>query len=72
MLNSVVTKSLLREEEWHKLRMPANGTIKSFLMNYYTEFVTNSTGSRLKMLGRMKCWMHAECEEDKCTMVYVV
>ena len=56
-----VTKSLLREEEWHKLRMPANGTRKLELKLNTKEFRIYGTGLKLKILGRTKYWMQAEC-----------
>ena len=63
LVDSGVTKSLLREEDWNKSRMPANEKGKLVLKNCHTKLTTYGMRSRLSILGRMKCRMQAECGE---------
>ena len=51
---------LVREEDWERLRIPANRTRKLGLKHNKTLFKTYGTGLRLAVVGRTKCLLQAD------------
>ena len=72
LVDSSVNKSIVREEDWEKLRISANGLRKLNLKKNKTKFKTYSTGSTLDIIGRSKCTVQAECGKRFYAILYVV
>ena len=72
LVDSGVKKTLIREEDWERLRMPESGGRKLNLKRNKTMFRMYRMGSKLEIVGRTKCSIQAKCGERIRTVIYIV